>query len=140
MNALETAYLQLKVDEGLRLSPYRCTAGKLTIGYGHNLDDKPITKEAAEQILIDDIQDVVTELEKMEIYHWLSEQRKAVLINMAFNLGIAGLKSFKKMFEALGNEDYGKAAEEMLDSRWAYQVKGRASRLAEMMRGHGEGL
>ena len=35
---LERIKKQLVRHEGLRLKPYRCTAGKLTIGYGRNLD------------------------------------------------------------------------------------------------------
>ena len=33
---------QLVRHEGLRLKPYRCTAGKLTIGIGRNLDGRSI--------------------------------------------------------------------------------------------------
>ncbi len=53
---------------------------------------------------------------------------------MAFNLGMAGLLKFQKMITAIGCMDYGGAADEMLDSRWARQVGRRAQRLAEMMR------
>ena len=39
MNAIEL----IKYHEKYRRFPYRCTAGKLTIGYGWNLDDNGIT-------------------------------------------------------------------------------------------------
>ena len=37
----------LRRDEGCVLNPYRCTAGKLTIGIGRNLDDVGISLFAA---------------------------------------------------------------------------------------------
>ena len=41
----------LKRDEGFRSHPYRDTVGKLTIGYGRNLDDVGISEREAEQLL-----------------------------------------------------------------------------------------
>jgi len=64
----------------------------------------------------------------------LSQPRFGVLINMAFNLGIRGLMSFRRMLAAMQVEDYDAAAREMLDSRWSKQVRDRANRLAEQMR------
>jgi len=64
----------------------------------------------------------------------LSQPRFGVLVNMAFNLGIHGLMSFRRMLAALQTGDYEAAAVEMLSSRWARQVGSRANRLAEQMR------
>lgn len=126
---------QLKRHEGLKLKPYRCTAGKLTIGFGRNLDDKGITDEEAESMLKNDI-DSTTEavLKSIPAYKKLNDARKAVLINMAFNLGINGLLKFKKVINALDGERYTLAASEMLDSNWAFQVPNRALELAEQMK------
>ena len=52
---------------------------------------------------------------------------------MVYNLGITRLLKFKKMLAALDSGDYELAATEMLDSRYARQVKGRAKRNAYMM-------
>ena len=125
---------QLMLHEGLRLKPYRCTAGKLTIGVGRNLDDKGISQDEALFLLANDIEGVIKQLDKHSWYTGLDPIRQKVLIDMAFNLGISGLLQFKKMIAAIELGDYGAAAEQMLDSRWARQVKTRADRLAEMMR------
>jgi len=53
---------------------------------------------------------------------------------MAYNLGIAGLNKFRKMWAAIDVADYATAAEEMLDSKWAKQVGVRAIRLSRRMR------
>lgn len=125
---------QLLLHEGLKLKPYRCTAGKLTIGVGRNLDDKGISKEEALFLLRNDIHEVMDALEKHEWYLALDPIRRKVLIDMAYNLGADGLLRFQRMIAALERGDYENAADQMLDSRWAEQVGYRAVRLAEMMR------
>jgi len=52
---------------------------------------------------------------------------------MYFNLGNR-LFNFKNMLFALAKKDYDEAAAQMLDSKWAQQVKGRSSELAKMMK------
>ena len=52
---MESMIGMLKRHEGLRLKPYQDTIGKLTIGYGRNLDDRGISKEEAEYLLRNDI-------------------------------------------------------------------------------------
>ena len=125
---------QLVLHEGLRLKPYRDTVGKLTIGVGRNLDDVGITRAEAFFLLANDIEAVTGQLEKYGWYKLLDPVRQKVIVDMAFNLGMAGLLKFQKMITAIGCMDYGGAADEMLDSRWARQVGKRAQRLAEMMR------
>ncbi len=125
---------QLVLHEGLRLNPYRCPAGKLTIGVGRNLEDKGISMAEALFLLRNDVEEVRTQLERYPWYTQLDPVRQKVLIDMAFNLGIGGLMQFRKMLAALEAGDYGKTADEMLDSKWARQVGKRAQRLAEMMR------
>lgn len=124
--------------EGLRLKPYKDTVGKLTIGVGRNLDDNGITEEEALFMLHNDISKIVQELDR-EFPWWreLDNVRQEVLVNMAFNLGIPKLKTFKKFLKALENRDYKTAAKEMLDSKWAKQVGRRAEELAYAME-HGE--
>jgi lysozyme len=123
---------RLKVDEGFRNKMYRDVTGHLTIGWGHNMM-KPISDAAAEQVLEDDIDDAIRNMPHKDIYDKLSGPRKEVLVNMCFNLGPRGLKSFKRMWVALSVEHYVLAASEMLSSRWAEQVGDRAKRLAKAM-------
>lgn len=124
----------IKEDEGLRLKPYRCTAGKLTIGYGHNIEDNGIPEHIAEALLDYDLDVADEELRDNLPFYWqLSEVRKAVLVSMCINLGWPRLSGFEKMIAALEARAYETAAYEMLDSRWARQVGNRAKRLAWMM-------
>ena len=125
----------IKMHEGLVLTPYKCTANKTTIGYGRNLEDKGITEKEAEYLLQSDIEECKKNIvSKISFYEDLSEVRKAVLIDMCFNLGINGLMKFKNTLKAIQLKNYDLAANEMLNSNWAIQVKGRALRLSRMMR------
>lgn len=129
----------LKRDEGKRLKPYRCTAGKLTIGYGRNLDETGISEEEAEMMLVNDVNECMYSLDE-NIGWWrnLSENAQRGLLNMRFNLGMGGLLKFKKMLAALekasgGDESqYAEAATQAMDSRWARQVVARAERIRDL--------
>lgn len=126
---------QLIRDEGLRLKPYRDTVGKLTIGVGRNLEDVGISHEEAMLLLDHDIARAEAEVNAhLPWSRQLGEPRRAVLVNMAFNLGIGGLLQFRRALAAMQRGDYDLAAREMLDSKWAEQVGARATRLARQMR------
>ena len=127
---------QLVRHEGLRLKPYRCTAGKLTIGIGRNLDDRGISQKEAYAMLERDILDFEQQLldEIPDVYNKLDEVRQSVLLNMCFNLGIKGLLEFKNTLAFIDAGDWERAANGMLASKWAKQVGRRAIELSELMR------
>lgn len=128
-----------KKFEALRLKVYKCPAGKLTIGYGRNLEDVGISKTEADYLFKADfnrsIQDVMALCNKYGInYKDLSEARFFVLTDMAFNLGYERLAKFKKFFSALKKGLYDEAAKEMKDSLWYKQTGDRAKTLVKVMK------
>jgi len=126
---------QLKVHEGLRLKPYKDTAGKWTIGIGRNLEDKGITEQEALFMLNNDVDYFYDKIKKEINWFWaLDDARQNVLVNMAFNLGVSGLLTFKNTLRLISFNRYEEAAKEMLNSKWANQVGYRAKELAEQMR------
>ncbi len=136
VKAKQIAVEQLKHDEGLRLFPYNCTADKLTIGYGRNIQDNGISEFEAEQMLLSDTQVALEDAKKFvgeATWEGLSDVRQACLINMAFNLGLPTLKKFELFKKALQDGDMAEASAQMLDSRWARQVGQRANRLAHLI-------
>lgn len=131
MTALED---QLIDHEGLELNPYQCTADKLTIGVGRNIEDRGITEDEARYLLKNDIKIVEDELlEKKPVVAGLDAVRQRVLVDMGFNLGIPTLLKFQNMWAAIEEEDFETAADEAMDSRWAKQVGRRAERLCQAM-------
>ena len=126
---------QIVRHEGLKLKPYRCSANKLTIGVGRNLEDVGITEDEAYMLLEKDIDRAAYGLGSVfPVVKGLEPARYFALINMTFNLGLNGINKFKNMWRALDDYDYDRAADEMLDSKWARQVGNRANELAEQMR------
>ena len=64
----------------------------------------------------------------------IKAKAKEVIIEMVFQLGKTGVKKFKKMWKAFGNNDYNEAANQMLDSKWAKQTPTRAKDLSDIIK------
>lgn len=121
--------------EGYRSKVYCCPAGKLTVGFGRNLEDLGITEQEAYMLLDNDIKRCVAEVKKrFPWYADLDSVRKDCVISMAYNLGITRMLEFKKTIQCLSIGDYNGAASEMLDSTWSKQVGPRATELAWMIK------
>lgn len=133
-NVVHIAKASLRGHEGLRHHPYLCTAGKRTIAYGRNLDDRGITTEEAEFLLDNDVAECLQDCATFPYWNDLTDRRQAALIDMRFCLGPGGFRAFKKMHAALSARDYPEAAAQILDSRFAEQTGQRADNLAGMMR------
>lgn len=132
---LHKAQAILQRHEGIRLKPYKCTAGKTTIGYGRNLDDVGITREEAEFLFQGDWKTAYRDAQSLvPSFDTLSGPRQSVLVNMAFNLGRTRLSQFKQFLAAVDEKRWIAAAQHMLNSRWASQVGGRSRELALIMR------
>lgn len=135
---------QTKRHEGFSATVYPCPTGHPTIGYGTNLDvisvpgitaDSVINEEQGERLMIAEC--IAKEEELLQRAAWtaeLDEVRFHTLLNMAYNLGVVGLLGFKKALAAMQTSDWATAAAEMLDSKWARQVKGRSKDLADQIR------
>ena len=125
---------QLIRHEGLELKVYKDSLGIETIGIGRNLVDRGVSEEEARYLCNNDIEIVEHELlRSFPFVDGLDDCRLRVLMDMAFNIGIPRLRGFAKMWAALEEGNYEQAAIEMMDSKWAKQVKTRAYTLARMM-------
>jgi lysozyme len=113
---------RIEVHESLRLFPYTDTVGKLTIGYGRNLQDRGLSKAEATYLMMNDLDESRMELIHYDWFNKLDKVRQEVLIELHFNIGLTRLLKFKQMIAYLIIGDYTKAAEQLLDSLWAKQV------------------
>ena len=132
---MERLRLQITKHEGIELMPYRCSSDKLTIGVGHNIQDRGICHETAMQMFDEDSDICINELQPTGSY-WddLPEGGQEGLINLCFNRGISRRMAFKQTFGFLREGMYEKAADELLESRYANQVGQRAIDVANMIR------
>ena len=127
----------LRRHEGVKNFVYLCSEGYETIGVGRNIADSGLglSDDEVDYLLNNDIKRVKEELS--DEYYWfggLNEARQHAMIDMSFNLGQTRLRGFKKALDAMATEDYERAADEFMDSRWAEQVKSRAPEVTEMIR------
>lgn len=125
----------VKRHEGFREKAYRDTEGYLTIGYGFNIDGNVMCEEAALAQLRCDLHKTEKRmLRTIPQFKNVKGVRRIALIDMGYNLGVPGLRKFKKMWSAIGRNDWEEAACQAQDSRWFRQVKTRGTRIVEILR------
>lgn len=134
-------------EEGWRDMPYLCSEGFPTCGFGFRIGPKgasisqyqfilPIEAGSAwlESILTNTRSDMMQRPRIAAAMNACDEVRQAVLISMAYQMGVAGLDGFKGTLASISASRWDEAATGMLNSRWARQTPGRAKRHAEQMR------
>lgn len=135
--------------EGWKPTPYRCPAGKWTIGWGHNLeargapgwlckcllDKTPITKDQGYELLTNEVAESIGHAKRLVSNFWThSTARQAVIVDMIFNLGPAGFAEFGGTIKHIEARQYEEAARHMEGTLWYRQVKLRAVRNCKIMR------
>ena len=141
----ENGYWQ-SVNDKDKHKVYKDTKGKYTVGNGHLLtnpelkklketqvgltpEGMEITQEEADDWFAADFKDANDDVNALYKGIDMPEEQREVLVNMAFNLGRTKLAKFKEMRKGLVAGDSKKVADEMKDSEWYKQVKGRGKRL-----------
>ncbi len=126
----------IKREEGFASRVYLDTGGRKTIGYGTLLEDG-ISEAEAVLLLHHRLGAMAEELAHSRVggvcAHLTRGARRAVL-NMAYNMGVPNLLGFERMWTALAEGDYERAAAEVLDSEYARALPARARRVAAVMR------
>jgi lysozyme len=126
--------------EGFRGSAYRDTVGKLTIGYGHNLDDKPISTAAGQFILGEDVDDAMALIygvcKRFGVnFDQLPGKVQLALVDMCFNLGPNKLRYFVNMMQAIAVGDFATASAQAQASLWYKQVGKRGDADVQLLLG-----
>lgn len=131
---IEQLIQTLQEEEGFSATPYTDTEGKLTIGYGLNLD-VGITEEEAAMLLGMRLDYLVKTMEtRLAMYDALPPVAVQVLVMMAYQIGVSGVFKFKKTLKYMLEGEWKEAADEMLDSKWARQTPARAQRMSDLVR------
>ena len=106
---LENVLRRIRRFEGWSPKPYRCSEGYLTIGYGTNIER--ITRKEGKLLLVARITDILRfDVSNLPEYEGLTDNRKAVYLDMLYNLGLRKFKGFKKMRHAVHNHRWEDAA------------------------------
>ena len=127
----------IESSEGRRDMMYECSEGYNTFGVGHNMDIKQ-DQELIDLVFEYDYKKIIKRLNMPQQFPFKFKKQpmpvRKVLCDMAFQMGIMGLKRFKNMLKAISESDYIKASEELLDSKYAKQTPNRAKRNAKILK------
>ena len=126
---------RIKHHEGFISKVYKCTEGYDTIGYGFAIKDLELDEAIAEMILMRKLDLLMNRIQKSFSW-WRSaeDEVKNVVVEMSYQLGVSGFSMFRKTIDHLEHKRYGKAAAEMLDSKWAKQTPNRAIELSNIIK------
>ena len=138
----------IKEAEGFMSHIYKCPAGFKTIGYGHNLDAKPLTlnqikllddngnisEDNATVLLLEEIPLYEAGARELVEFEYLNDARKALIIDLVYNMGKAGFSKFKQTIGFINQGDYNNAWKALKASKWFEQVGHRAIRNCSIMR------
>jgi len=136
---------EIAIDEGIKYEIYLDHLGLPTFGIGHLVIDSdpesgqpvgtPVSEERVNECFDKDVEVVLGECRILyEDFDDLPEEAQLIIANMMFNMGRPRLSQFKGMKRGVDARDWNAAADEMVDSRWYYQVSNRAERLVQRMR------
>lgn len=137
--------------EKMSLMPFRNKSGKLTIGFGRNLDANPpneeerralgdymhgITANAARMLLRNDIIRCYGALKNIVSgFEDLSPDRQYALLDMYFRLGSRRFKRLKPLIHAVEQGNFRMAAFECLTSGYGREHPRSARDIAKLLKG-----
>lgn len=137
---IQNVKMLLEDDEGRRIWPYTDTMGHRTWGIGHNLDESPIAPDVRSllQQAVDlqyqvDVESIDSQLAAMPWWGDLDSVRQAVLIDMGFNLGYAGLQNFTMFLSFMAQDRFKEAAADLRQTKAYRELPNRYERLAVML-------
>lgn len=125
---------RISSNEGFRARPYKCTEDKWTWGIGFNIEAIEMPREVADFWLGLIIDEIRIKLHEKSWYSGLDENRRVVIEDMVYQMGLTGVCDFKNMIKALEWRNWSEAAKHLLDSRYAVQTPERANRNADTLR------
>lgn len=121
---LDQVTQELLVDEGRRTKPYVDTKGNVTIGVGYNLTGQGLPDETIDQLFVMARNDAETTARRVfPAFDDYSQNRRAALLNLAFNLGETKLLTFRRFVAAVRGAHWSTAADELVDSDWYREVQ-----------------
>lgn len=132
---LELVEKNLIDAEGYETKLYTDSVGKLTIGIGYNIQDLGLPEDIIHVLFKRTVDTAILEAAKIfPSFYKLPESVQAAIIELTFNLGATKLRTFKKFIAAVNAKQWTTAKAELLNSKWAQQVKSRrANRIADMI-------
>ena len=128
----------IKESEGFVEHVYNDSLGIPTIGFGFAIKDLILDEDIAEQILLRKVKKLIDRIDKkFDWFNLTDDSVKEVVVEMCYQLGLAGFSKFKKTISYIEKKNYYEASKEMLDSKWAKQTPNRAKKLSKIVESAG---
>ena len=142
---IEELKREIMVDEGCKHSIYKCTAGKLTFGIGHMVKDydpefgkpegTPVMPIRVDDAFKEDIRITLQDCRSVFLlFDTFPSEVQKIIANMMFQLGVNRFRRFVKFIDAIDQQDWSLAGDEMRDSLWNKQTHARSERLIARMK------
>lgn len=132
---VDMAVDRLVTEEGYRESAYTDTTGHQTIGYGFNID-AGISEYAAKALARAQVEERLEALSAAwEPFDDQPDNVKIALLDMSFELGVAGLLRFDDFLGFIADGEYDKAADDLDATKYASQVSERERSVSDLIRG-----
>lgn len=115
-----------------RFYPFTDTTGHVTLGWGRNISDRGISRDEADYLLENDIEDIESDLSR--VFQWyapLDSVRQAAMVELGA-IGLTKLLTFKKFLFAMAHGQYGLASDELYDSNLPKKGQWGPARTAEV--------
>ncbi len=126
---------RIKHHEGYRSRVYKCTEGFDTIGYGFAIKDLELDEDIAEEILMRKVEKLIKRVRAK--FDWLDSvphEVQGVLVEMSYQMGLSSVCKFRLALKYMENQNWERAADEMLLSKWHRQTPNRAKELSNIIR------
>ena len=118
----------IEKHEGYRDVIYLDSIGIPTLGWGHALHiGSKVPIEVSGKFFEQDFKEALRNYDSLEFPRDVTDEIKAVILDMLFNLGLTRFKGFKNFIAAARRMDREGMAYHMMQSKWAEQVGSRAT-------------
>lgn len=136
----------IKKHEGVRTRPYKDSLGLWTVGVGHLIGDgkslppewnREFTMAEIDALFAKDFEEHKKAAQKIPGYDKANKATQGALIDLTFNMGASWYKKWPSFIKALVGGNMQQAAEELQNSKWYQQVKGRAADIVALIKSGG---
>ena len=132
---MKDLFKRIKHHEGYRPEVYNCSEGYPTIGIGFTIKDLYLDEDIADMILDRKLIKLIKRVR--DKFDWLDDvphEVQGVLVEMAYQMGLSGVCKFKNALKYMEHQNWERAADEMLMSRWHKQTPNRCKELSNIIR------
>lgn len=137
LNLIRDLSADLRRDEGVQRSVYLDSLGYETIGVGRLVDSMKgggLSDAEIDFLLQNDIQRCLEDIQQEPWYvTCLTDEQRRALLNMRFQLGAKGIRSFVTFLSLCIQKKWAQAAADLSTTTYAHQTPARCARIQKLL-------